>query len=156
MDMKSYIEMGEKKAGKQAELAKILGISENYIRVTKTGKNGLPDAICFKLAEYIGVDVGSVIAVSNLVTEKKEERRKIYESYLKRTNQVACIGLIVFASLILSPSPAYAAGLKSVENDHIYIMLYYGARLQNCCALSAIYFKALFSVPVSQVSQVST
>lgn len=109
MDMKSYIELGEKKAGKQAELAKILGISENYIRVTKAGRNGLPNAICFKLAEYIGVDVGSVIAASDLVTEKKEDRRKIYESYLSKTANFTVATLFIGIILIMKPSTANAS-----------------------------------------------
>ncbi len=36
MEMKTYIEKAEKKAGKQLELAKKLGISDAYIRMVKT------------------------------------------------------------------------------------------------------------------------
>ena len=78
--MKTYIEMGEMKAGKQTELGRILGIKENYLRNAKSGRAGLPDAICIKLADYIEVNRIEVIAASNLVTEKDEERRKIFES----------------------------------------------------------------------------
>ena len=84
MEMKTYIELGEKKAGKQTELGRILGIKENYLRNAKSGRAGLPDAICIKLADYLEVNPLQVIAASNLVTEKDEERRKIFESCFTR------------------------------------------------------------------------
>lgn len=84
MDMKTYIEIGEKKAGKQIELAKLLNVRDTALRLAKSGKKGLPDAICIKLADYIEVNPLQVIAASNLVTEKDEERRKIFESCFTR------------------------------------------------------------------------
>lgn len=84
MDMKTYIEMGEKKAGKQVELARMLNVRDTALRLAKSGKKGLPDAICIKLADYIEVNPLQVIAASNLVTEKDEERRKIFESCFTR------------------------------------------------------------------------
>lgn len=84
MEMKTFIEMGERKAGKQTELGRILGIKENYLRNAKSGRAGLPDAICIKLADYLEVNPLQVIAASNLVTEKDEERRKIFESCFTR------------------------------------------------------------------------
>ena len=95
MEMKTYIEMGEKKAGKQTELGRILGIKENYLRNAKSGRAGLPDAICIKLADYIEVNPLQVIAASNLVTEKDEERRKIFESCFTR----AASALLVLAAV---------------------------------------------------------
>lgn len=80
MEFRNYIENGERKAGKQTELAKILGISDAYIRAAKRGNRGLPDAICIRLADYINEERLEVIAASNLVTEKDEEKRKVFES----------------------------------------------------------------------------
>lgn len=124
MEMRTYIEMGEKKAGKQKELAKVLGITENFIRVAKSGKNGLPDAICFRLADYLNADVGAIIAASNLVTEKKEERRKVFEDYLKKSGENAAkmmIGALVISLLTLSPLESTEA--RTIENqDSMYIM----------------------------------
>lgn len=102
MEMKKYIEMGEKIAGKQTELAKVLGISESYLRVAKAGRNGLNDAVCIKLADFIKVDRLEVIAASNLVTEKDEGRRKIFESCFKKvSNGVAVSGLFISLSALL-------------------------------------------------------
>lgn len=122
MEMKAYIEKAEKKAGKQIELAKKLGISDAYIRMVKTGRRGFSDDICIKLADYIGEDRLEVIAASNLVTEKDEEKRKIFESCFKKTNQAACISLIIGLSLIMTPSTAQAASLNVAEGNTIYIM----------------------------------
>ncbi len=120
MNIKNYIEMGEKKAGKQVELARILGINDSYIRTVKSGRNGLPDAICFELADYIGVDKIKVIAASNLVTEKNEGRRKIYERCLS-----VSIALTFSATLIVTPMPANASTIKHIESSEsheMYIM----------------------------------
>lgn len=80
MEMKKYLELGEKKAGKQIDLARTLGIPDSYIRIVKSGRRGLPADVCIKLADFIGADRLEVIAASNLVTEKDEEKRKIFES----------------------------------------------------------------------------
>lgn len=83
MDMKNFIEMGSTKAGSNKALAKILGQSEVALCEAKVGKRGLNDAVCIKLADFINANRIEVIAASNLVTEKDEERRKIYESCFK-------------------------------------------------------------------------
>lgn len=126
--MKTYIEIAEKKAGTQIKLAEILNISDAYIRNAKKGRSGLPDAICIKLADYIGVERLEVIAASNLVTEKDEERRKIFESCL------SWFVVVIFASVltVMTPSPAEASKYQDVtvqEVKTVYIMLYYGRKL---------------------------
>ena len=102
MDMKTYIELGEKKAGKQIELARILNIRDTALRLAKSGKKGLPDAVCIKLADYIEVNPLLVIAASNLVTEKDEERRKVFESCFTRAASVLLALAIVNNSALLS------------------------------------------------------
>lgn len=112
MDMKTYIELGEKKAGKQIELARFLGIRDTTLRLAKSGKMGLPDAICIKLADYIEANPLQVIAASNLVTEKDEERRKIFESCFTRAASIAAAALILAGSSMTS-SPAHAQHQKT-------------------------------------------
>lgn len=120
MEMKTYIEKAEKKAGKQIELAKKLGISDAYIRMVKTGRRGFSDDICIKLADYIGEDRLEVIAASNLVTEKDEEKRKIFESCFKKTSQAACIGLVVGLTMIMTPIPAKADITTVQKQNNLY------------------------------------
>ena len=121
MNMKTYIEMGEKKAGKQIELARILNVRDTALRLAKSGKKGLPDAICIKLADFIEINPLQVIAASNLVTEKDEERRKIFESCFTRAASIAAAALI-FASSSMTSSPAHAAmSEKGSENILYYV-----------------------------------
>lgn len=106
MDMRTYIEIGERKAGKQIELAKILGVRDSTLRLVKTGRKGLPDYLCYRLAKYIEADEASIIAASNLVTEKDEEKRKVFEDYLKKSGENAAkmmIGGFVISMLAFSP-----------------------------------------------------
>ena len=84
MKMNEYLEKAQRKAGSQIKLAKILGISDRYIRLVRDGERSLADDICIKLADYIKEDRLEVIAASNLVTEKGEEKRKIFESCFQK------------------------------------------------------------------------
>jgi len=127
MEMKNYIEKAEKKAGKQIELAKLLGISDAYIRMVKAGKRGFPDDICIKIADYIDEDRLEVIAASNLVTEKDEEKRKIFESCFTKTSKAASkaasfIVAALFIALIsiTSPNPANADQTTVSNSDYLY------------------------------------
>lgn len=119
MEMKSYIEMGEKRAGKQIELAKMLKVSDSYLRMIKTGRRGLPDDLCIVLADYIGADRLEVIAASNLVTEKDEEKRKVFESCFKKNNNAAASVLsaaIIISILTFAPAkPAQAQGANAEQ-----------------------------------------
>jgi len=121
MDMKNYIEQAEKKAGKQTELAKLLGVSASYLRLVKAGKNGLSADMCIVLADYIGADRLQVIAASNLVTEKDEKKRKIFESCFTKAAGVTVAALLLGASTIMTSSPANASQASS-DASNICIM----------------------------------
>lgn len=121
MDMKEFIEMGEKKAGSQKELAEYLGTRYTTLVAVKAGKKSLTTALCIKLGRYIDVDELEVIAASNLIIEKDAERRKIFESCIKKTSQAACLGIVVALSLIMTPSTAHAASLNEVGSSHFIL-----------------------------------
>lgn len=118
MDMKEFIEIGQRKAGNQAKLAKYLEISDRYIRLVKEGKRGLADDVCIKLADYIGADRLEVIAASNLVTEKDDRKRKIFESCFKQVASVAGIALVT-SILTLAPQQTVKA---EIFNDQFTII----------------------------------
>ena len=119
MDMKTYLEMGSAKAGSNRALAKILGQSEVALCEVKVGKRGLNDAICIKLADYIEVNPLYVIAASNLVTEKDEERIKIFKSCFSRAASIAAAALI-FAGSSMTSSPAHAALSENTSGTNLY------------------------------------
>lgn len=112
--MRKYIEMAEAKAGSQIALAKYLGQYDSGLRAVKSGKKGLPAAVCIKLAEYIGVDRLEVIAASHLVTEKNEERRKIFESCLIKEKATAII-----VTITPETTQAQAASAKCLTINNI-------------------------------------
>ena len=113
MDMKTYIEMGEKRAGKQSELAKYLNVRYTTIGLVKSGKRGLPEALCIKLARYIDEDEIKVIAASNLVTEKDEERRKIFESCFSRAAGIVSVASVISILTLAPQQPVYAKNFSS-------------------------------------------
>lgn len=120
MEMKNYIEIAEKKAGMQIELAKVLGITASYIRMVKAGKKGFPIEICILLADYIELDRLEVIAASNLVTEKDERKRRILESCFNRGVTAAAAMAFVGVTSIVSPSPANASQASEQQVESLY------------------------------------
>ena len=117
MEMKNYIERAEKKAGKQIELAKMLEISDAYIRMVKSGKRGFPDDICIQIADYIGADRLEVIAASNLVTEKDEKKRRIFESCFTRAASVTAAAIVISIMTLPIQKPVNAGNLNGQFNN---------------------------------------
>lgn len=118
MELKTLIERAEKTAGGQIALGLRIGQAPSALRNAKAGLQGLPDHVCVKLAELIGEEPMTVIAASKLVTEKKEEIRKVWRPFISRA------AMVLFGAVILNvtPSPAEAApdGTKSLTT--LYIM----------------------------------
>ena len=110
MNLRDYIEMGEMEAGSQVKLAEFLMMNPANIRNAKRGTQGIPDAMCIKLAKLVGVTEIEVIAASNLVTEKNPERRKIFEGCLATLTSVA------FAMLLAANSSSSEANSMLQNN----------------------------------------
>jgi len=123
MKLCEYVEKAEKKAGKQIELAKILGISDAYIRNAKRERSGLPTAICMLLADYIDEDQIKVIAASELVTEKDEKKRKILESCFRKVASIAAAGIVTALVTIPIGSPTHAGSIEPVYQHTNYTQL---------------------------------
>lgn len=83
MELKKLIEQAEKKVGSQKALAQQIELSESHIRSAKAGSRGLSNYACVLLAGILGIDQKTVIAASELVTEKKIERRSFWEKIVK-------------------------------------------------------------------------
>lgn len=126
--MKKYIEDAEKKAGKQTELAKMLGVSASYIRLIKAGKSGLSADMCIVLADFIGADRLEVIAASNLVTEKDERKRKIFESCFRKVAGVATAAVI---TSILTLTPQQTVNAKNLNSEFTKIQIIGNCRRRN-------------------------
>jgi len=120
MNLKSLIERAERAAGSQIALGKYIGQSEGNIRAAKSGVRGLPTYACVMIADLIGVEQISVIAASELVTETKEARRKVWQPFI-----TTVAGVIATVILNMSPTPADAIQMQAqvVDNTVYYVKL---------------------------------
>ena len=114
MSLKNYIEKAEKKAGSQIELGELLGQSPSKLRQAKAGKCGLPVAVCYQIADLIGEDERKVVAASELITEKKPERRAVLLPYVRH------VASVLFGVVILNA--ALAPNVQQVFDATLYIM----------------------------------
>lgn len=125
MKINRFIEMGVEKTGSQKALANALDIDVTVLSAVKAGRRGLSNVVCIKLADLIKVERIEVIAASDLVTEKDEEKRKVFESCFTKTSRAACLGLALGVSTIMTPTPSHAninMNLQHVNSQSIYIM----------------------------------
>ncbi len=114
MELKLLIERAEKIAGSQKALALRIGQDAGNIRGAKAGLKGLPDYACVMIADLIGEAPITVIAASKLVTEKKEEVRKVWHPFVARAASVI-LGAVI---LNMTPAPAQAAPIQQVVDSH--------------------------------------
>ena len=105
MELKPLIERAEKAAGSQKAFGLMVGQAPSTLRAAKAGLQGLPDHVCVRLAELIGEAPMTVIAASKLVTEKKEEVRKVWRPFVSRAAAVI-LGTVI---LNMTPTPSEAA-----------------------------------------------
>lgn len=108
MQLREMIILAAQKVGNQEELAKVIGTSGKHLTEAKAGRRGLPAMACGKLAEILGIDRWTVIAASELVTEKNEEKRAYFSPFV--LNSLASLATAVgAASLALSPNDSHAS-----------------------------------------------
>lgn len=122
MELRDYVEIGAKKAGSLTALGKLLDISQPTISGVKAHKRGLPIDLCLKLADYIGADRIEVISASELVTEKKPEKRAFWMQHAKAASIALAFGIAIN---FVAPSPAEAAQVKENTATKPSCNLYY-------------------------------
>lgn len=129
MELKELIERAEKAAGSQKALGLMLNQAPSTLRAAKAGLLGLPTYACVQIAELIGVPEIMVIAASELITEKKPERRAIFAPFVARAASVL-IGACVI--LNMTPTPANAEPITNtfIKNAYYVKLRNYGRRLK--------------------------
>lgn len=106
MELRDYIEQGEKAAGGRIALAETLGLPHaNNITNAKSGQRGLPLAACYKLADLIGERRDAIAAASALVTEKDESVR----NYLRPFVQMGRLAHPMIAPVVMTLSALIVA-----------------------------------------------
>lgn len=82
MELREFISMGNVMAGEQKKLAVMLGVTATNIADAKAGRRGLPAHACVKLGSILGIEPMTIIAASELVTEKNPERRAVFAPFV--------------------------------------------------------------------------
>ena len=121
MELKELIERAEKTAGSQKALGLMIGQSPSALRSAKAGMIGMPIYACVMIAELIGEDDTVVIAASELVTEKKTERRAFWEKKLEAL-AAGVAAFFIGVIFVVTPTPSQAVELQQVVDSTVYIM----------------------------------
>lgn len=88
MNQAEYIAAGVEKRGSLAALARYLDQAEAAMRDARNLKRGLPIYACVSLAKLLGVPPMDIIAASELVTAKTEERRALFLPFVQAAKHV--------------------------------------------------------------------
>ena len=83
MEQRQYIEKGIEIKGSAAALARWLDQGEGAMRDARQNKRGLPVYACVSLAKLLDVPPMEIIAASELVTAKTEERRALFLPFVQ-------------------------------------------------------------------------
>lgn len=120
MKLKDFLERGIKVAGSTKELGLLLGLSAQYITEAKGERRGLPSHAAAKLARLIGEDEITVIAASELVTEKKEEVRNFWLPFVEHARAAAvALTLASVTNIVTAPNNAYANQVDNLSDSHV-------------------------------------
>lgn len=100
MELRDYIEEGEVKVGGRTPLAAYLGLAHaNHLTNAKRGQRGLPNFACRKLAELLEVPLDTIIAASELVTEKDEEIRAYWRPFVQTARHAQHLTIAIIAGM---------------------------------------------------------
>lgn len=92
------ITAAEEKAGGRKQLATILDQNPEALTSAKAHRRGLPAYACISLAKLINVNPLEVIAASELVTEKKEERRAVFLPFVQHLSLAKHLAMATMAT----------------------------------------------------------
>ena len=87
MDLKSYIAKGIEQEGTLTALAEKIGVIRETLTAANGGRRGLPPVACGKLADLLALDRWDVVAASEILTEKDEEKRRYLLPFVLATAQ---------------------------------------------------------------------
>ncbi|AEV26900.1 hypothetical protein Dsui_2549 [Azospira oryzae PS] len=115
MELKDYVEMGEKVAGSAIKLAETLGVARSSISDAKAHRRGLPLPACYHLADLIGADHRAIAAASALVTEKDEKVREYLRPFAQNWAKAAGIFMTLSGLVMFSTAPKEANAAPVLE-----------------------------------------
>ena len=126
MELRDYINAALQSKSSMESLADHLGVSRQNLTAAKAHRRGLPADACMKLSKLLGVPFETVIAASELATERKEEKRAFWLPFVTNQNDLARIaGYALILSIVtnfVTPTSAEAAPLLEVRAERVCIM----------------------------------
>lgn len=126
MELRDYINLGIVEFGTISELAEELGLQRESLSAAKAHRRGLPAYAIVKLARILNIDVQTLIAASELVTERKEEKRAFWLPFVTNQKDLARIaGYALILSIVtnfVTPTSAEAAPLQGSRAERVCIM----------------------------------
>jgi plasmid maintenance system antidote protein VapI len=126
MELRDYIEQGVKKFKTITALAEELGLERPSLSAAKAHQRGLPAYAIVKLSAILDLDPRVIMAASELVTERKEEKRAFWLPFVKNAQLGRIAGLTLILATVtnlMTPSPAEAAPLQAFATGILCIML---------------------------------
>jgi hypothetical protein len=121
MKLRDHIKKAEEIMPRK-ELAEYLGVHPQQLTDGKNGKAGLPIAACYRLAGLIEEEVSSVVATSELVTEKNEKRRAVLIPFANHVRIAIAAVAITIVTNFVTPAPSEAATMQNKSLITLYIM----------------------------------
>jgi plasmid maintenance system antidote protein VapI len=126
MQLRDLIEAGIERKGGVSQLADALGLARQHVTNAKAHQRGIPADACVKLSELLRVDLKTVIAASELVTERKEEKRAFWLPFVTNARDMtkaASIALILATvTNFVTTTPAEAAPVRDSGSIRVCIM----------------------------------
>jgi transcriptional regulator with XRE-family HTH domain len=146
MDLRDYIEEGQRRHKSLKELAVYLGVTPNSLTDAKAHRRSLSASACVKLSDLLNVDLREIIAASELATERKEEKRAFWLPFVKSAQIGKIAGLTLILAVVtnfVTPSPAEAAPMLEVTRHVVCIMLsmIYFSCLQDICKNNSLFLQ---------------
>ncbi len=102
MELRDYLEEAERQVGGRVALANELDQNPDAITGAKAHRRGLPVFACIKLAGLLNVDPLEIIAASELVTEKREDRKAVFRPFVQmgRLAHPMIVGIVSSATVL--------------------------------------------------------
>lgn len=126
MELRNYIEAGITEKGSVIALAEYLGVAPTSIADAKAHRRGLPAHSCVSLSELLHVELKTILAASELATERKEEKRAFWLPFVTNQEMPRIAKLVLILALVtnfVTPAPAEATPRLETTPDTIWIML---------------------------------
>lgn len=125
MELRDYIDLAVIKHKTLTALATELGLERAALSLAKAHKRGIPAYAIAKLSEILEIDPKIIMAASELVTERNEEKRGYWLPFVindQQTRKVASYALILgLVTNFVTPSPAEAAQMREFGQDQFVL-----------------------------------